>query len=67
MIDVPRSADTCDPSLRLVIESDHPELDDLVRGLVEARRLGIEQNAGPDLWPMVGTYVGRATRRRSTR
>lgn len=34
-----------DPAVRRVIEFDHPELDDLVRGVVKTRRLGVEQDA----------------------
>jgi hypothetical protein len=62
-----RVSDADDPPVLRVVELDQPELDDLVLGMIEAGRLGIEQNARPDLLPMVGMYVGRATRRRRIR
>ena len=61
-------ADADDAAVRQVVELDHAELDDLVLGVIEAGRFGIEQDAGPDLLPEVaGCTPVAATRRRSTR
>ncbi|MHC2576491.1 hypothetical protein ACVI1J_001800 [Bradyrhizobium diazoefficiens] len=60
-------ADTDDPAVRRIVELDHPELDELVLGMLEAGRLGVEQNAGPDFLPERRRGHGRGTKRRSTR
>lgn len=41
--------DADDPAIGRVVELDHSQLDDLVSGVVEAGRLGVQQDGDPGL------------------